>query len=147
MDRFLGNIDAKADAKGRVFIPASFRKILQSSGSTFLALKTDVFQNCLVLYPEPIWNEELDNLRSRLSTWNEEQQNIFRQFVRDVEMLEIDSNGRVLIPKRYLQFAGINAEVRFVGMYDKIEIWSKDCLEKTTMDTETFKKGLEKYMA
>ena len=145
--RFLGNIDAKTDAKGRVFIPASFRKILQSSGNTLLALKTDVFQNCLVLYPETIWNEELDNLRSRLSVWNEEQQNIFRQFVRDVEMLEIDSNGRVLIPKRYLQMAGINSEVRFMGMYDKIEIWSKDCLEKTTMDAETFKRGLEKYMA
>ena len=147
LDRFLGNIDAKTDAKGRVFIPASFRKILQSAGSTLLVLKIDVFQNCLVLYPETTWNEELDSLRSRLSVWNEEQQNIFRQFVRDVEMLEIDSNGRVLIPKRYLQTAGINSEVRFMGMYNKIEIWSKDYLEKTTMDAETFKKGLEKYMA
>ena len=145
--RFLGNIDAKTDAKGRVFIPASFRKILQTSGNTCLILKKDVFQDCLILYPETIWNEELEKLRERLNAWNKEQQNIFREFIRDVEILEIDSSGRVLIPKRYLQMAGIISDVRFMGVFDKIEIWSKDNLEETTMDAESFQKGIEKYMA
>ena len=145
--RLLGNSDAKTDAKGRVFIPASFRKILQSSGNACFILKKDDFQNCLLLYPEAVWNEELEKSRERLSVWNEEQQNIFRQRILDVEILDIDANGRVLIPKRYLQLAGIISDVRFVGMFDRIEIWSKDNLEKTKMDTESFKKGLEKYMA
>ena len=145
--RFLGNIDAKTDAKGRVFIPATFRKILQESGNACLILKKDVFQDCLVLYPETVWNEELDQLRSRLNIWNEEQQNIFRKFVKDVETLEIDSNGRVLLPKRYLQMAGIISDVRFMGVYDRIEIWAKDNLDKTDMDSDAFKKGIEKYMA
>ncbi|MDR0232259.1 MAG: division/cell wall cluster transcriptional repressor MraZ [Dysgonamonadaceae bacterium] len=147
MVRFLGNIDAKTDVKGRVFIPASFRKILQTSGNTCLILKKDIFQDCLILYPETVWNDELEKLRERLSIWNEEQQNIFRQFIRDVEMLEIDSNGRVLIPKRYLQMAGIISDIRFMGMFDKIEIWSKDNSEKTKMDADSFKRGIEKYMA
>ena len=147
MLRFLGNIDAKTDVKGRVFIPASFRKTLQLSGNACLILKKDIFQNCLILYPETVWNDELEKLRERLSIWNEEQQNIFREFIRDVEMLEIDSNGRVLIPKRYLQMAGVISEVRFVGVFDKIEVWSKNNLEKTKMDAESFKKGIEKYMA
>ena len=147
MIRFLGNIDAKTDVKGRVFIPATFRKILQTSGNTCLILKKDVFQDCLILYPETVWNEELEKLRERLSIWNKEQQIIFREFVRDVEMLEMDSSGRVLIPKRYLQMAGITSDVRFMGMFDKIEIWSKDNLEKTAMDAESFQKGIEKYMA
>jgi len=145
--KFLGNIDAKTDVKGRVFIPASFRKTLQTSGNTYLILKKDVFQDCLILYPETVWNEELEKLRERLSVWNEEQQNVFRQFVRDVETVEIDSNGRILIPKRYLQMAGIISDVRFMGVFDRIEIWSKDRLEKTKMDAEAFKKGIEKYMA
>jgi len=144
--KFLGNIDAKTDVKGRVFIPASFRKILQTSGDAYLILKKDVFQDCLILYPETVWNEELEKLRERLSVWNEEQQNIFRQFIRDVETVEIDSNGRILIPKRYLQMAGIISDVRFMGVFDRIEIWSKDSLEKTKMDAESFKKGIEKYM-
>ena len=146
MVKFLGNIDAKTDVKGRVFIPASFRKILQTSGDAYLILKKDVFQDCLILYPETVWNEELEKLRERLSVWNEEQQNIFRQFIRDVETVEIDSNGRILIPKRYLQMAGIISDVRFMGVFDRIEIWSKDSLEKTKMDAESFKKGIEKYM-
>lgn len=52
--RFTGNIDAKTDAKGRVFLPAAFRKVLQGSGEEGLILRRDVFQRCLVLYPETV---------------------------------------------------------------------------------------------
>ena len=68
--RFLGNIEAKIDAKGRVFLPATFRKVLQAGGEENLVLRKDVFQPCLVLYPESIWNEQMDELRSRLNRWN-----------------------------------------------------------------------------
>ena len=56
--RFLGNIEAKTDAKGRAFLPAVFRKVLQASSEECLVLRKDVFQKCLVLYPEKIWNEQ-----------------------------------------------------------------------------------------
>ena len=81
MIRFLGNIEAKADAKGRVFIPAQFRRQLQSGSEDKLIMRKDVFQDCLVLYPEEVWNEELDELRQRLNKWNANHQLIFRQFV------------------------------------------------------------------
>ena len=68
--RFLGNIEAKTDAKGRVFLPSVFRKVLQSSGEEKLVMRKDVFQPCLVLYPESVWNEQMDTLRQRLSRWN-----------------------------------------------------------------------------
>jgi MraZ protein len=61
--RFLGNIEAKTDAKGRAFLPAVFRKTLQSAGEEQLVLRKDVFQPCLVLYPESVWNEQMDILR------------------------------------------------------------------------------------
>ncbi len=147
MDRFLGNIDAKADAKGRVFVPAAFRKILQTSGIARLVMRKDVHQDCLVLYPENIWNQELDELRSRLNRWDEEQQNLFRMFVMDVEILELDANGRILISKRYMQLAGITGEIRFVGMDYTIEVWSKNKLEKPLMSPGDFKKGIQKWMA
>ena len=47
MIRFLGNIEAKTDAKGRVFIPAGFRKQLQAVSEERLVLRKDVFQDCL----------------------------------------------------------------------------------------------------
>ena len=49
--RFLGNIEAKIDAKGRIFLPSAFRKVLQVSGEDTLVLRKHVFQPCLVLYP------------------------------------------------------------------------------------------------
>jgi MraZ protein len=147
MERFLGNIDAKADVKGRVFVPATFRKILQSSGSSCLVMRKDIFKDCLVLYPESVWNKTLDALRSRLNRWNEEQQEILRQFVLDAETLEMDANGRILISKRYLQMAGISSEIRFVGMIETIEIWAKRELEQLQLSPEDFKKGIEKWMS
>ena len=116
--RFLGTIDSKTDAKGRVFLPASFRKVLSTAGAERLVLRKDIFQPCLVLYPESVWNQMLDSLRARLNRWNRQDQMVFRQFVSDVEPVALDGNGRFLIPRRYQQMAGIEGQVRFIGMND-----------------------------
>lgn len=71
MNRFIGNIDAKVDEKGRAFVPATFRKVLNEKGEDCLVLRKDVYQNCLVLYPFQTWEKELDTLRSKLNKWNE----------------------------------------------------------------------------
>ena len=144
--RFIGNIEAKTDSKGRVFLPACFRRILQAEGCEKVMLRKDVYQDCLVLYPEESWNSQLDLLRSRLDKWNARHQMIFRQFVADVEELSIDSNGRILLPKRYLQMADIRQEVRFIGMDDTIEIWAKEKLDKPFMSPAEFSNELEKIM-
>ena len=65
MIQFLGNIEAKADAKGRVFIPATFRKQLQAASEERLVLRKDVYQDCLVLYPESVWFATQNQLRCR----------------------------------------------------------------------------------
>ena len=146
MDKFIGNIDAKTDAKGRVFVPAAFRKILQSSGEPRLVLRKDVYQDCLILYPESIWKEELDKLRARLNEWDEAEQHLFRQFSWLVESVELDSNGRILIPKKYLQIAGISNEVCFVGMNFTIEIWNPVKLANSMLSVEAFKGSVKKLL-
>lgn len=144
--RFIGNIEAKADCKGRVFLPAGFRRLLQADACDTVMLRKDVYQDCLVLYPMESWNAQLSLLRSRLDKWNARHQMIFRQFVADVEELHIDSNGRILLPKRYMKMAGIEQEVRFIGMDDTIEIWAKEKLDKPFMSPEEFSRELEKIM-
>lgn len=144
--RFLGNSEAKTDAKGRVFLPAVFRKQLQTAFEECLILRKDTYQDCLVLYPESIWNEQMNELRSRLNRWNSKHQMIFRQFVSDVEIINLDSNGRFLIPKRYLKIANIQQEVRFIGMDDTIEIWSKEIANKPFLAPDIFGKELEEIM-
>ena len=110
--RFTGTMTAKLDAKGRVFLPASFRKLLRD-GETEFVLRRDAFQACLTVYPRAAWDAEVADLRS-----------LFRRYVADVEVFSLDASGRFLIPKRYLRLAGIGQEVTFVGMDETIEIWA-----------------------
>ena len=144
--RFLGNIEAKTDAKGRAFLPAAFRKVLQLNSEEHLVLRKDVFQPCLVLYPESVWNEQMDQMRARLNRWNRQHQQVFRQFVSEVELLTLDGNGRFLIPKRYQRMAEIEQDIKFVGMGDTIEIWSNKKAEEQRMKPEDFEAALEELM-
>ena len=144
--RFLGNSEAKTDAKGRIFLPAIFRKQLQAAAEECLIMRKDIYQDCLILYPESAWNTQLNELRSHLNNWNPRHQMIFRQFVSDVEIITLDSNGRFLIPKRYLKLAKIEQDVRIIGMNDTIEIWSKEVADKPFIDPEDFGRELEAIM-
>ena len=144
--RFLGNIEAKTDTKGRAFLPAVFRKVLQMNSEERLVLRKDVFQPCLVLYPESVWNEQMDQMRARLNRWNRQHQQVFRQFVSEVELLTLDGNGRFLIPKRYQRMAEIEQDIKFVGMGDTIEIWSNKKAEEQQMKPDDFEVALEELM-
>jgi MraZ protein len=144
--RFLGNIEAKTDAKGRAFLPAVFRKVLQASGEENLVLRKDVFQSCLVLYPESVWNTRLDMLKQQLRPWKPAHQQIFRQFVSEAEVVTLDGNGRFLISKRLQRAAGINQDIQFIGMDDTIELWSPQDLTKTLRTDEDFSREFEDIM-
>ncbi|MDR0823698.1 MAG: division/cell wall cluster transcriptional repressor MraZ [Prevotella sp.] len=146
MLQFLGNIEAKIDAKARIFVPAAFRKLLQSSGNSTLILRKDIFQNCLILYPVQVWEEEVAKLRSRLNKWDAGQQALFRQFVVDAERLDMDANGRILIPKRYCQMVGIASDVIFLGVDNTIEIWTNEALEKTLIPADDFSSRIQALM-
>ena len=144
--RFLGNIEAKADTKGRAFLPAVFRKVLQASGEECLVLRKDVFQKCLVLYPESVWNQRLDLLKQQLRPWKQSHQQMFRQFVSEAEVVTLDGNGRFLISKRLQKIAEIEQDIQFIGMDDTIEIWSPTNLEKTLKTDEEFGTEFEDIM-
>lgn len=145
--RFLGNIEAKTDAKGRVFLPATFRKVLQQEGVEQLVMRKDVHEKCLVLYPQTVWNEQMDALRQRLNRWNRHQQQIFRHYVSDVETLSLDGNGRFLISRRYQEMAGIEQTVRFIGVGDTIEIWADAEYSKFAEQKDDFANALEQMMS
>ncbi len=144
--RFLGNIEAKTDTKGRAFLPATFRKILQAAGEERLVMRKDIHQPCLVLYPESVWNEQMDALRQRLNRWNKQHQQVFRQYVSEVEVLTLDGNGRFLISKRYQKLAAIEQDIKFIGMGDTIEIWSKQLIDQSQMQPEEFGLTIENLM-
>lgn len=139
MERFTGDIDAKADSKGRVFIPAVFRKILQKQEDQRLVLRKDIYKDCLILYTRVSWEEDLDRVREKLNMYNEEHRQFYRQYMKGTEFLEMDSNGRILIPKKYLQQVHIIKEVQFLGMDDCIEVWCPSVFDASMADNDTFK--------
>ena len=135
------------DDKGRVFFPAVFRRALQKEGDEALMIRRDVHQNCLVLYPKSVWEQQLDELRARLNRWNAQQQMVFRQFVAGVDELPIDGNGRILIPRRLIAQLGITTDVRFIGMDDTIEIWSQGAAETLLDNPDALGATLEALLA
>lgn len=144
--RFLGTIEAKTDAKGRAFMPAAFRKVLQGAGEERVVVRKDVFQACLVLYPESVWNAQMDALRRRLNRWNSTHQQVFRQFVAEAEVLALDGNGRFLLSRRQRQMAALDQDIRFIGMGDTIEIWPAGREEQPFMEPHEFGKALQRLM-
>ena len=111
-----------------------------------MVMRKDIFQECLVIYPESVWKEQLNSLRAKLSRWNRQEQQIFRQFAADAEILTTDSNGRILLSRRYREMAGINQDVRFIGMDDTIEVWAREKAEEPFMLPEEFGNELERLM-
>ena len=136
--RFLGNIEARTDAKGRVFLPATFRKMLQAEGCDMLVIRKDIHEKCLVLYPQKVWDESVDALRSRINMFDDMGKMLFRQYLMEAEVITLDGNGRILIPAHFLKDVGIEQAVRFLGLTDTIEIWAAEKAEKPFLPQEEF---------
>lgn len=146
MATFIGNIEAKLDAKGRVFVPVTYRKLLVYREKEQLVVRKDPDMNCLILYPENVWNKKVETLQANLDEWNFEDQMLLSQFVSDAEWLDMDSQGRILLNKKMLQLIQAESEVLFVGMLDRIAIWSKEGYEQTKFSSADFAKRLSEKM-
>ncbi len=147
MSTFIGKYEAKADVKGRIFIPSNYRKLLPDTQKERVVLRKDAENDCLIIYPEHVWNEMVGDFKSKLDEWNPTDQLLLMQFVSDADWLDIDSQGRILISKKNLQLIGIeNAEVLFVGMLDKFAVWSKTRYEQNKLSSTDFAALLKQRM-
>lgn len=147
MSTFIGKYEVKADVKGRIFIPSAYRKILPDGEKERVVMRKDVENDCLILFPETVWNEKLENFKSKLDEWNSTDQLLLMQFVSEAEWLDIDSQGRILISKKNLHAIGIeNSDVLFVGMIDRFALWSKSKYEQTRISPAEFANLLKERM-
>ena len=87
-------------------------------------LKRDVFENCLILYPMEEWERQNQLIKARTNPYNKEHARFLRMFFSGTAEVTLDANNRMLIPKRLLDYAGIDNEVVLAGQSGKIEIWS-----------------------
>ena len=147
MSTFIGKYEAKADVKGRIFIPSVYRKLLPDGERERVVMRKDAQNDCLIIYPEHVWNEMVADFNSKLDKWNPVDQMLLMQFVSDAEWLDIDSQGRVLLSKKNLLAIGVeNSEVLFVGMIDRFAVWSKAHYEQVKMSPSDFAALLKERM-
>ena len=126
MQTFVGNIEGRLDEKGRIFVPAVYRKILSEADSKRIVMRRDTDNECLMFYPEQVWNEKVEALRQGLDEWDPEDQLILMQFMADAEYLEMDGQGRILLQKKNLETIGAQNDVLFVGMLNRFALWTPD---------------------
>ncbi len=127
---FIGNTEVRLDEKGRMFIPANYRKILQQMRSERIVMRRDTDNACLIMYPEEVWNRKVEELSRALNEWDAGDQMILMQFVADAEYLEPDSQGRILLQKRNLQQIGASGDMLIVGLMNRFAVWDKQMFEQ-----------------
>ena len=136
MNTFIGNIEARLDSKGRIFVPASYRKILAEMGSTQIIMRRDTDNACIIFYPTHVWQHKVSELRSALDEWDPEDQLILMQFMSEAEILEMYSQGRILLHKRHLEMIGAEQDVVFVGMLDRFALWNPSVFAEKQLPTQ-----------
>ena len=126
MNTFVGKIEGRLDEKGRIFVPSGYRKILAEMGSKTLVMRRDTDNECLMFYPEQVWNEKVEELRQTLDEWDPEDQLILMQFMSDAEYMEPDGQGRILLQKKNLETISAQQDVLFVGMLNRFALWAPE---------------------
>ncbi|MDI3526193.1 MAG: transcriptional regulator MraZ [Tenuifilum sp.] len=146
MSTFIGDYECKVDEKGRVLFPASLRKQVKSDSPDRFVVKKDIYEDCLVLYPMEEWERQTDIIRKNTNPYNREHNLFLREFFRGTAEVSLDSNGRMLLPKRLLEMVGIGREIVMSGMNDKIEIWAKDRYENVQLGSSDFANLAERIL-
>jgi MraZ protein len=147
MTTFIGDYPCKADAKGRIMLPSVFKKQMGSASQDKFVVKKDIFEKCLVLFPQEEWDRQVKLLRSRINPYNREHNQFLREFYKGTAEIILDANNRMLIPKRLLEWAGIlDGSVVLAGQDGKIEVWEKNKYENRSVNEDEFASLAEKIL-
>ena len=120
---FLGEYEATIDAKGRFLLPAGFKKQLPQDATAQFVINRG-FEKCLTLYPLQTW-EPIFSQISQLNDFDPKVREFRRYFLNGATEVEMDSAGRLLLPKNLLGHASLEKDIVLVSAVNKIEIWDK----------------------
>ena len=145
MTFFTSEYESKLDAKGRLVLPARIKTQLPEGDSQELVIRRG-FEPCLIIYPMVEFKKVFSKI-SGLNEFNEEYRKLQRNFLSGVVTVELDGNGRFLIPKNMLVYAQIDKDAILVGTGNKVEIWNPSVYEKHLIqDPGELSKLAEKYL-
>lgn len=143
---FMGNSEHTLDDKGRVIVPSKFREQINPDvdGPGFVA--THAPEGCVFLYTPREWRRMCQG-QTRLPKGSHELRLFQRLWHGSAEALTHDKQGRMQIPKRLRELAGLSKEVVLVGCYDRIELWSKERWEAVQgLAQETYADQMQEFL-
>jgi MraZ protein len=146
MATFIGDYTCKVDVKGRIILPAAFKKQMPADAQDHFVVRKDIFENCLVLYAIEDWNRQLVKIRKKLNPYNREQNIFLRNFFKGTAELSLDNNNRILVPKKLMDLIGADRDVVLAGQDGRIEIWAADIYDKIDMPAEDLANLAEKFL-
>ncbi len=121
---FIGEYESTVDAKGRFLLPSGFKKQLPEADNALFVLNRG-FEKCLTLYPIQSW-EPLYKDISLLNDFDPKVRDFRRYFLNGATQIELDSAGRLLLPKNLMEYASLGKDIVLVSAVNKIEIWDKN---------------------
>ena len=127
---FMSQYNHTMDAKGRLSIPSKFREQL---GDEFVITKG--MDGCLFVFDNKNWAEFEEKL-SALPMGKLETRQYTRFFLAGATQVEVDKQGRILLPAHLREFAELDKDVVLVGVGSRIEIWNKDKWEGNNVDDD-----------
>ena len=121
---FRGANKLTLDIKGRMVMPTRYRERLQERCGGKLVVTVDKDQ-CLLVYPMPDW-EEIERKLMKLPTFNERARRLQRLMVGYATELELDAQGRVLLPPNLREFASLTRDAVLIGQGLRFELWDEE---------------------
>ena len=112
------------DAKGRIAIPAKYRDLIKKESKGVLVNTIDTEERCLLLYPFPQW-EQIERKLEDLPSYHPVSRRIQRLLIGHATEVEMDRNGRILIPPLLREYAGLGSMIMLVGQGKKFEVWGE----------------------
>ena len=134
------NITAKLDEKGRMAIPAAFKKRLLLAEVNSFVLKKDNENDCLLLYPMKEWEEKDAFLKAKLNDFDPRHKRFKAEFYRNTSEVEMDGSGRLNLPQKLLSMVGIDKDVLVKGGGEILEFWNPDTYEGAALSPDEFAK-------
>ena len=122
MASFKGQAEYSVDSKGRVAIPARMRSALNPEANNSFTI-TRGFEQCILLFPLDEWAKREAEI-ARLNTYRSEARSFVRTIMRWADEVTLDGQGRIVVPKSLIAFAGLEDAVLIIGVLDRIEIWN-----------------------
>ena len=119
---FIGEYESTIDTKGRFLLPSGLKKQLPDDDLTFVINRG--FEKCLTLYPIQSWKPIYKNI-SNLNDFDPKVREFRRYFLNGAQQVELDSAGRLLLPKNLVEHASLDKDIVLVSAVNKIEIWDK----------------------